>query len=72
MSADQIKTGRIKAIKDRGYGFIAGYDGQDVYFHATNVVTPEFKRLRTWDMVNYVVRENEKGPEAIEVVVISN
>lgn len=72
MSEETIKTGKIKALKDRGYGFIAGNDGQDVYFHATNVVTPEFKLLRKWDIVNYVIRENERGPEAVEVVVISN
>ena len=52
----------------RGYGFIDGGTGQDVFVHHTNV--PTNGSLTTGQRVEYAVRDGTKGPEANDVVLV--
>ena len=52
----------------RGYGFIDGGTGQDVFVHHTNV--PTNGSLTTGQRVEFAVRAGSKGPEAIDVVLV--
>ncbi|MET0459092.1 MAG: cold shock domain-containing protein, partial [Ilumatobacteraceae bacterium] len=52
----------------RGYGFIDGGAGQDVFVHHTNV--PTASSLTTGQRVEFAVRAGAKGPEAIDVVLV--
>ena len=58
--------GKIKMFdSQRGFGFITGEDGKDVYVHSTAVqggVT-----LAVGDMVEYEVESGERGPRAKNV-----
>jgi len=62
-----IMKGKIKWYNFRkGYGFIEGEDGKDIFVHRTSV--PKDIRLNEGDEVEYNTRKTEKGLEAIEVV----
>ena len=72
-----MKTGNIQYInKEKGFGFItpsgkdASVKGNNVFFHLSKVVDPEFKELEVDDMVNYLEEESNKGFEkqAVDVV----
>lgn len=53
----------------KGYGFIVGDDGKDVFVHQSNVLMKGFRYLETGQRVNYQVEPTEKGYRAINVVV---
>lgn len=75
MSVDDIKTGTIKKIfRDKGFGFIKTEDSddKDMFFHAREVVDPEFDKLRIGMSINYLVGKSRRGPEAISIVAIPN
>lgn len=64
--------GRVKWFDNRrGYGFITGEDGCDVYVHYTALKTEGFRSLKHNWRVNYDVITTEDGRvEARNVVVI--
>ena len=49
----------------RGFGFITGEDGKDVYVHATSVTGGA--TLAVGDSVEYDVEPGERGPRAKNV-----
>jgi CspA family cold shock protein len=58
--------GAIKWYNSRkGYGFIEGEDGKDIFVHRTSVPTGTF--LNEGDKVEYEVEESERGPKAINI-----
>jgi len=58
--------GKVKMFKaDRGFGFITGEDGKDVYVHATAVEGGA--TLAAGDSVEYEVVAGERGPAAKNV-----
>ena len=58
--------GTIKWYNSRkGYGFIEGEDGKDIFVHRTSVQTGTF--LNEGDKVEYEVEESERGPKAINI-----
>ena len=60
-----MATGQIKKIIfDRGYGFVKGDDGNEVFFHRTETTEIEFDSLREGEQVEYEVADNGKGPRA--------
>ena len=67
-------TGNIKSIfPDRGFGWIAGDDGIDRFFHRaalqmTNTVG--FHDLQPDQRVEFIGIQAEKGPRAIEIRVL--
>lgn len=58
--------GKVKMFNAaRGFGFITGDDGKDVYFHTTSVVGGV--TLNVGDAVEYDVEQGERGPNAKNV-----
>jgi cold shock CspA family protein len=64
-------TGAIRKL-GKGFGFIAGDDGQDYFFHWTSVEgdMEAFGRLVLKNRVMFVRRSSPRGERALEVVVI--
>ena len=58
--------GKVKMINTaRGFGFITGDDGKDVYFRTTSIVGGA--ALVQGDAVEYDVEAGERGPNAKNV-----
>ena len=55
---------------DKGFGFIAGQDGVDVFVHFSNIQAEGFKTLNEGQTVSYDVQETSRGLQAINVVAI--
>ena len=62
------ESGVVRKIKE-GFGFIAGNDGQDYFFHWTALqkTSVKFSELEQGDRVEFLKIEAPKGPRAIEV-----
>lgn len=61
----QLK-GTVKWYNDRkGYGFIQGEDGEDVFVHRTAIPMGVF--LNEGDRVEFEVEESDRGPKAANV-----
>lgn len=54
---------------EKGYGFIAGEDGKDVFVHQRNILMKGFRKLEIGQRVSYQVEPAEKGDNAINVVI---
>ena len=65
-----MQKGTVKwfdAVK--GYGFIAGDDGKDIFVHQSNILMKGFRALEVGQRVSYKIEPPEKGNKAINVVV---
>ena len=61
--------GTIKWVSlQRGYGFIAGEDGFDYFFHAKGTKHPAFSELCSNQKVSFETSVSQKGRQAIEVL----
>ena len=62
-------TGTIKTLaRDRGFGFIHADDGQDYFFHQSELRSGlTFAQLKEGQRVTFEPREAEKGPRAAEI-----
>ncbi len=56
--------------KDKGYGFIARDDGDDVFVHFSSIVGGGFKTLVEGQKVTFDIIEEEKGTKAENVVIL--
>ncbi|MCR1917521.1 cold shock domain-containing protein [Frisingicoccus caecimuris] len=54
----------------KGYGFIAGENGKDVFVHQSNVLMNGFRFLEAGQKVSYWVEPTEKGNKAVNVVIV--
>ncbi len=62
--------GQVKWFDDRrGYGFITGADGVDVYVHYTAIVSDGYRTLKHNWRVEFDVVQREGRVEAANVVV---
>ena len=52
----------------KGYGFITGSDGKDIFVHFSAIQMDGFKTLRKGQKVEYDVEPGIKGPQAAQVV----
>ena len=60
--------GRIKKmVRDRGFGFIRGEDGKEVFFHRSGLSSGDYDVLNEGDAVEYVVQEGPRGARAEQV-----
>jgi CspA family cold shock protein len=60
--------GKIKKmVRDRGFGFIRGEDGKEVFFHRSGLNAAEYDGLNEGDAVEYVVQEGPRGARAENV-----
>lgn len=61
-------TGTIKALTEKGFGFIA-VEGQekDLFFHTNSLVGVQFNELREGDTVSFETEMSPKGMNAVNV-----
>jgi len=60
--------GKIKKmVRDRGFGFIRGDDGKEVFFHRSGLNAADYDGLTEGDTVEYVVQEGPRGARAENV-----
>lgn len=58
--------GTVKWYNSRkGYGFIQGEDGKDVFVHRSSL--PEGIYLNEGDKVEYEMEESDRGPKATNI-----
>ena len=63
-----MAQGIVKWFNDqKGYGFITGDDGADVFVHYKAIDGEGFRSLQQNDRVSYDVVEGQKGPAAANV-----
>ncbi|MBR1508878.1 MAG: cold-shock protein [Eubacterium sp.] len=66
-----MARGTVKWFNNqKGYGFITGEDGVDVFVHFSGLNMEGFKTLEENQAVEYEVVNGEKGPQATNVTVI--
>ncbi|MGI6877814.1 cold-shock protein [Microbacterium sp. gxy059] len=64
-----MPTGRVRFYdEEKGFGFIASDDGQDVFLHSSAV--PEDARVRKGTRVEFGVADGRRGPSALSVRVL--
>jgi CspA family cold shock protein len=65
-----MSTGTVKVFyADKGYGFIASEDGQDVFVHHDAIVMNGYHALEEGQRVEFEVRQGAQGIEADNVRV---
>ena len=63
-----MPTGNVKWFDvKKGFGFIVGPEGQDVFVHFSSIGGDGFKTLKDGEPVEYVLHEGDKGFHAREV-----
>jgi CspA family cold shock protein len=60
-----------KVVQDRGFGFIRGNDGKDVFFHRSGLVGMTFEDLEQGTVVDFEVEKSPKGLRAANVRVVA-
>ena len=64
-----MTSGTVKWFSDqKGFGFITGEDGKDVFCHFSAIQTEGFKTLKDGQKVTFDVTMGEKGLRAANVV----
>lgn len=60
-----MPEGKVKWFDaKKGYGFIIGDEGQDVFVHYTSIVGDGFRSLKDGETVAYELVKGEKGQQA--------
>lgn len=66
-----MNKGTVKWFNNqKGYGFITGEDGKDVFVHYSGLAMEGFKSLEEGATVEYDITDGAKGPQATNVVVV--
>ena len=61
-------VGKVKWFDSKkGYGFIVGDQGQDVFVHYTSIVGDGFRALKDGELVGYELIKGDKGFQARNV-----
>ncbi|WP_047999253.1 cold-shock protein [Lactiplantibacillus herbarum] len=64
-----MKNGTVKWFNaDKGYGFVTGEDGTDVFVHFSAIQTDGFKTLEEGQKVTFDEESSDRGPQATNVV----
>jgi CspA family cold shock protein len=64
-----MALGKVKWFNEaKGFGFITGEDGSDLFVHYSSIQGNGFKSLVEGDSVSYETEKGPKGPKAINVV----
>ena len=64
-----MATGKVKWFNaEKGYGFITGEDGNDVFVHFSAIQGEGFKTLDEGQAVDFDLTEGQRGMQASNVV----
>ena len=64
-------TGTVKWFNsNKGFGFITGDDGVDVFAHFSQINSSGFKTLEEGQSVSFDLAEGPKGPQAENITVV--
>ncbi|HBN1375296.1 TPA: cold-shock protein [Enterococcus faecium] len=64
-----MNNGTVKWFNaDKGFGFITGEDGNDVFAHFSAIQGDGFKTLEEGQAVSYDVEDGQRGPQATNIV----
>jgi len=66
-SGPKVKGKIKKLVRDRGFGFVRGDDGKEVFFHRSGLGAQDYDSLSEGDVVEYVVQEGPRGARAENV-----
>ncbi|WP_367613915.1 cold-shock protein [Pseudodesulfovibrio alkaliphilus] len=65
------REGKVTWFNDKkGFGFITGDDGVDVFVHYTEIVRDGFQSLEPGERVAYAVTDEEIAPKAVDVHLV--
>ena len=60
----------VRIFQEEGFGFIAGPDGREIYFHRNAVLDPPgFEKLEVGSRVRFAEEQGFEGPQASTVAV---
>jgi CspA family cold shock protein len=64
-----MALGKVKWFNEsKGFGFITGENGDDLFVHYSSIQGSGFKSLAEGDSVSYETEKGPKGPKAINVL----
>ncbi|WP_301185512.1 cold-shock protein [Faecalibaculum rodentium] len=67
-----MNTGKVKWFNaEKGYGFITGTDGKDIFVHYSAINSDGYKTLEEGQIVTYDVVQRDRGPQASSVTVVT-
>lgn len=67
-----MNTGKVKWFNaEKGYRFITGEDGKDIFVHYSSINADGYKTLEEGQTVTYDVVESNRGQQASKVTVVS-
>ncbi|NLC66309.1 MAG: cold-shock protein [Clostridium sp.] len=66
-----MQNGTVKWFNsEKGYGFITGQDGTDVFAHFSAIDSDGYKSLEEGQEVSYEVVDGERGKQAANINVL--
>lgn len=66
-----MAQGKVKWFNEKkGFGFIEQQGGPDVFVHYSAIKASGFKTLAEGAAVTFEVEQGQKGPQAVNVVVV--
>ena len=66
-----MMNGTVKWFNsEKGFGFITGDDGRDVFAHFSQINIDGFKTLEEGQKVSYEVAQGPKGPQAENINIV--
>jgi len=64
-----MALGKVKWFNEsKGFGFITGENGDDLFVHYSSIQGNGFKSLAEGDSVSYETEKGPKGPKAINLL----
>lgn len=64
--------GKVKWFNaEKGFGFIVGEDGKDIFVHYSVINQEGYKALAEGDIVSYELKTTERGPQAANVTKVA-
>jgi len=64
-----MNNGTVKWFNaDKGFGFITGEDGNDVFAHFSAIQADGFKSLDEGQAVTYDTEEGQRGTQAVNII----